>query len=141
MLTKYPVFSKEIVRMNSPHLSDGTEDKCAVSLTLGFIFSDSSLLFRYKVHLSVHQLSNHTADNAWRCQFGDTSRCCVVFSVFVDFVVGLPCCTSFDTLDCHISQAPTLYFKLESSVPYPTLPVSLPPCNPTCPTNATLDQV
>ena len=47
MLTKYPVFSKEIVRMNSPHLSDGTEDKCAVSLTLGFIFSRSRLLFRY----------------------------------------------------------------------------------------------
>ena len=52
MLTKYPILSKEMVRKNSLHISDGTEDKCGVSLTLGFIFSGSTLLFRYNVHLS-----------------------------------------------------------------------------------------
>ena len=107
MLTKYPILSKEMVRKNSLHISDGTEDKCGVSLTLGFIFSGSTLLFRYDVHLSVHQLSNHTTDFAKQCQFGETTRCCArlfrsflgLLTVFVEFVVGLTNCTYFDTLN------------------------------------------
>ena len=55
-------------------------------------YSGTMYIFQFINSAITHQIL-HGGVNLVLCT-------CEVFSVFVDFVVGLPCCTSFDARNC-----------------------------------------